>query len=112
MNYVRVVSFCAILAFGSVRAASADPVIFNSFGPGDTYNLNSVYAIGGPTHFEQGQLFRAVMEGRLTRLDIAMTVLTRGEVIVDLMTDNDNSPGLVIESFSFPGRSEQGILSA
>lgn len=98
------------------RAAQA-VVIFNDFGPGDTYNTSIGYTIsvGQPVNidFDQGNTFTPL--GGTFRLDtVAVAVgLVIGSNALDvwLMTDAGGIPGTVIESFSFSGMGPFGNLN-
>src|SRR5207253_1021749 len=84
---------------------SAQMVVFDNFGPANTYQPNLGWAITGPTNangqFTQGDQFTPSGTGALTSIDIAMG-LEQVPNHFDLFLANDAAglPGAVLESFS------------
>jgi hypothetical protein len=102
------VAFGAALAVvvGASPSARAD-VIYDNFGPGDTYQTNIGWTIGGPPgtpFWEQGDPFTVSGSWTLTQVTLAAGyVLGDNVYTVWLMDDNGGQPGNVIEEFDFAG---------
>src|SRR5438874_1245878 len=96
------IGLAACLAAGPARAQM---VVFDNFGPANTYQPNLGWAITGPTNangqFTQGEQFTPSGTGALTSIDIAMG-LEQVPNHFDLFLANDAAglPGAVLESFS------------
>jgi hypothetical protein len=102
-----VVTGVAVLALFFGGAARAD-VIFNNFGPGDSYTTNQGWTISGPTGappgFVQGDAFSipAGPDLQLDRIRLAVGHVTGpNQVIVTLRADAGGLPGAVLETFNF-----------
>jgi hypothetical protein len=95
-----------ILLFNSYSTAD---VIFNNFGPGDTYQTDWGWtlSLGSPigADFDQGDPFKpSGIDFYLDNIELAVgLVLGPNELDVWLMSDNSNKPGTIIESFHFSG---------
>ena len=117
MKCPGVFPLCALFALGIVRVASADPVIFSTLGPGDSYNPNFTFGIYH--ELQQGQQFRPTADGQLSTLELGLTLFRGADhVAAQLLTDNNGQPGALIESFTFSGiplnrgHQESALLSA
>jgi hypothetical protein len=96
-----------LLFLGGVSQARAD-IIFNNFGPGDTYNIGFGYTIAGstviPPGFVQGDGF-AITPAATFELDqirlAAGHITGPNQINVTLRADAGGLPGAVLESFSF-----------
>jgi hypothetical protein len=109
----RVFSILAFLIVAGL-VSSAVPsahaaVIFDNFGPGDTYNTGVGWTISSsgssPGHWDQGDAFTPLgSDYRLDTIELAMWLATgTNELDVWLMSDSSGKPGAVIESFYFNG---------
>jgi len=113
----KIVVLCAMLAItGSVTAAPT--VLFDTFGPGDTYNTVTGHLIGlSPDgYYDQGGQFTigAAAPRYLDRIKLAV-FLAGGTNALDvwLMSDAAGEPGAIIEAFSFTdAMGPSGILAA
>lgn len=101
-----------------VGAASADTMVFDNFGEDWSYG-SSGYTLGSRYETEQGNLFTPSESGYFTEFWVAVS-LTSGTNTVDflLMSDEDGSPGDVLETISFvdememsPGSVLHGLAS-
>ena len=105
MKCAQVFGFCVFLSLATVQAASAEPVLFSTLAAGDTYNTNFIFTIGGPVQpIRQAQLFTPTAEGRVNTLELGLVLFSGADrVVAELLTNVDNQPGSVIESFLFTG---------
>ena len=85
-------------------------VIFDNFGPGDTYNTGAGGTItsSGSTvgiDFDQGNAFTPIgSDYRLDTIELAMWLVSGTNALdVWLMSDSSGKPGAVIEAFNFLG---------
>jgi hypothetical protein len=93
----RITVFCA--AFLLASAANASTVIYSSFGPGDTYDMTSGWAIGDTPVYVQGLQFTPAVNAVVQTIEIAAFRLAGGAAVnVSLYTDVGNQPGVVIET--------------
>lgn len=110
MKTHHAIGFGALAAIGlaaclAAGPASAQTVVFDNFGPRNTYQPNLGWAITGPTNgnpqFTHGDQFTPGVTGTLTNIDIALE-LVMGPNHVDLLLTDDASglPGTVLERFS------------
>jgi len=93
-----------LLAIGS--ASAAPTLLFNTFGPGDTYNTGVGYTIGTASGYDQGDQFviGAVTPHYLDKIELAVgRVAGTNSLDVWLMSDAAGEPGAIIEAFSFSG---------
>jgi hypothetical protein len=93
-----------LLIIGS--AGAAPTVLFNTFGPADTYNTDLGWIIGvfELVSFEQGDQFviDAAMPHCLETVELAVGLVSgKNELNVWLMSDAAGEPGAVIEAFNF-----------
>ncbi len=95
--------FGAVAALAMTTAASAD-VVFNNFGPGDTYTTGQGWTIsdGAPinTDNDQGDAF-TVTGGNflLTSIEIALGYVTgTNRAFISLYNDDDGMPGAILET--------------
>jgi len=92
-----------------ISSASAAPtVLFNTFGPGDTYNTGLGWVIGvfESIRFEQGDQFviGVATPHYLDTIELAVGLVSgKNELDVWLMSDIAGEPGAIIEAFSFNG---------
>src|SRR5262249_50724137 len=95
---------CAAFALlaGSAGPTRAD-VIFNNFGPYDSYDPQSGFLVGTSLSVQEAMAFTP-LGGSFTfdRLEIALG-LSRGPNLIDvsLTTSVDGAPGQILESFRF-----------
>jgi hypothetical protein len=79
-------------------AASADAqIIFDTFGPGDTYNQSAGFAVAGPASsanntFESAAQFVAAVSGAIQQIDFGLTMSGGGPVNVFLYGDAAGAP--------------------
>jgi hypothetical protein len=94
-----------LLTIGS--ASAAPTVLFNTFGPGDTYNIGVGYTIGvAGFEYDQGDQFviGAATPHYLDKIELAVgRVAGTNQLDVWLMSDAAGQPGAIIEAFSFIG---------
>jgi hypothetical protein len=100
------------LQYGPAAQARAG-VIFNNYGPGDTYFLLNGSSIGGPpgNYFEHGSAF-TVTGGAFTldRIELAIGLVTGPNILdVSLMSDAAGKPGTVIESIHLVNMMQQDL---
>lgn len=119
MKCAQVFGLCVFLSLATVQAASAEPVLFSTLADGDTYDPSFTFNIGGPIPIRQAQLFTPTAEGRLNSLELGLVLFSGADrVVAELLTNVDNQPGSVIESFLFSGlpldrrSGESALLSA
>ena len=94
---------CLVILFVSGHAVAAPTVLFNTFGPGDTYDIGSGYTIGFPDWSQGNQFsFTGSTSYSLDTIELA-TGFIRGtnQIDVFLMSDASGEPGGIIETFSF-----------
>jgi len=92
-----------LLAVGS--ASAAPTVLFNTFGPADTYNTAVGWTIGVPD-YDQGDQFviGAATPHHLDKIELAVGLVSgTNQLDVWLMSDAAGQPGAIIEAFSFNG---------
>jgi hypothetical protein len=84
---------------GSARA----DIIFNDYGPADTYNLSG-WSVGLAVEkqYETASQFTAGITAAVTQVDIGLS-LTSGTnaAVVDLMEDRNGAPGAILETYDF-----------
>jgi|SRR5580704_3625599 hypothetical protein len=89
--------------FGVVGQAKAD-IIYNNFGPADTYNTEGGWTVGLAIgqQYDTASQFTASITAAVTQVDIGLS-LTSGtnNVVADLMTNSNGAPGTVLESYDF-----------
>jgi len=93
-----------LLAIGS--ASAAPTVLFNTFGPGDTYNTNTGWTIGTASAYDQGDQFviGAATPHYLDKIELAGSLVSgTNSLDVWLMSDAAGEPGAIIEAFNFSG---------
>jgi hypothetical protein len=85
--------------------ATGTVLVFNSFGPGNTYNQGVVWAVGGVSapggYRGQAEFFVPGISGYLSSVQLA-TFRLGGSALSDFFIAQDSSgiPGAVVESFS------------
>src|SRR5437899_5969060 len=110
----HVIALASLLLVCVVSAPAFGDVIFNNFGPGDSYLFPGGWGVSVGPHIPlaaaTGERFIPVGASfRLDRIEVAMHVAEGGEltspntVDVMLMTDVAGAPGVVIETFHFNG---------
>lgn len=93
------------LASGPQLFAAGTVLVFNSFGPGNTYNPGVVWAVGGASapggYRGQAEFFVPGISGYLSSVQLA-TFRLGGSTLSDFFIAQDSSgiPGAVVESFS------------
>ena len=93
-------AFClAITVMLSLAPAhGAADVLFSTFGPGDTYDTTSGWAIGDTLVWSQGLQFTPSVSGRVHTIEIAAFRLAGGAFLnASLFTDNADQPGSLLE---------------
>ncbi len=80
-------------------------IIFDTFGPNDSYNASTAASIGGPgapvAPFIQGVGFVAGDSGMLSQLTLSLYLLQgSNEVDVWFMNDGGGKPGAILEAFN------------
>ena len=94
-----------LLAIGS--ASAAPTVLFDTFGPGDTYNTGVGYTIGvAGFDYDQGDQFviGAATPHYLDKIELAVGLVAgTNSLDVWLMSDTAGEPGAIIEAFNFSG---------
>jgi len=94
-----------LLAIGS--ASAAPTVLFDTFGPGNTYNTAVGWTIGiSGLDYDQGDQFviGAAVPYSLDQIELAMGLVSgTNQLDVWLMSDAAGQPGAIIEAFSFSG---------
>ena len=89
----------------AVSSASGAPIVlFNTFGPGDTYNTSTGWTIGTVDAIDQGDQFAigAATPHYLDKIELAVGhVGGTNQLDVWLMSDAAGQPGAIIEAFSF-----------
>lgn len=69
----KIFLICLALAL----TARADNVVFDTFGPGNTYDPGMAYFVGnGANHYEPGAQFIAGASGNLSTIDLGLTYFT------------------------------------
>lgn len=94
-----------LLAIGNATAAPT--VLFDTFGPGNTYNTAVGWTIGiSGLDYDQGDQFviGAAVPYSLDQIELAMGLVSgTNQLDVWLMSDAAGQPGAIIEAFSFSG---------
>ncbi len=93
-----------LLVIGS--ASAAPTVLFDTFGPGDTYNTGVGYTIGTASELDQGDQFAigAATPHYLDKIELAVGLVAgTNSLDVWLMSDAAGEPGAIIEAFNFNG---------
>jgi len=103
----RTVLIVAAILFIAAGQAGAD-VLFNTFGPGDSYQTAIGWTIGlppgTPDNFAQGNQFSftGLQSYRLDSIELAVGLVAgTNQVNVSLMNDAAGLPAAVLEAFSF-----------
>jgi hypothetical protein len=79
--------------------ANASTIFYSTFGPGDTYDENSGWAIGDTGVWVQGLQFILAESGSIQSIEIAAFRLAGGQAVnVSLTNDAGDQPGSVIET--------------
>jgi hypothetical protein len=74
-------------------------VVFTTYAPGNVYNTSGSYTVG--SGFIEGNLFQPSLTGVLKEIDFALSNLSGSpNVNIQLLTDNNNAPGTLIESYT------------
>ena len=98
------------LAFALSMSARGDIVLYNNFGPGYSYNPNAGTSLFGPfsydcIHFGSCQIFGVqftpLATASLEQIDLAASWLSGTNALtLELALDNNNTPGLILESWN------------
>jgi len=101
----KIIILCAILVLTS-HVSAAPTVLFDTFGPADTYTTNVGWTIGfsGSEFDTASQLFSIVpaTPHYLDRIELAVGIVDgTNQLDVWLMSDAAGEPGSIIEAFSF-----------
>ena len=93
----------ALIAAPFTAATAASPlastVIYSTFDPGDIYDTNSGWTIGGTSVLVQAVQFTPTESGTVQTIEIAAFRLSGGTAVnVSLMTDAGDQPGSVLET--------------
>jgi hypothetical protein len=91
-----------ITCLGTATGVRAD-VLFNNFGPGDTYNTGVGWTVSGSSpQIASAMAFTPSETATLDSITLAVSLFTgTNEVLVKLETDAAGQPGTVLESFDF-----------
>lgn len=106
MHKARAFSFacagllCLALAYHlGASLANASTIVYSTFGPGDTYDENSGWAIGDTGVWVQGLQFTPAGTAVVETIEIAAFRLAGGTALnVSLTTDAGDRPGSVLET--------------
>jgi len=104
---------CAAVVFAGMAGAQA-AVIYDNFGPGDTYITWHGWTVGLGTSYDYdaGESFVPTETYTLDTIELAMWLASgTNELDVWLMSDSGGFPGTVIEAFSFVGEMESPASS-
>jgi hypothetical protein len=86
-------------------ANAAPTVLFNTFGPGDTYDAFASYAIGfSPYEWDHGNKFMIVTSQPyyFDKIELEVGLFSGTNALdVSLMTDSSGIPGTTMEAFNF-----------
>lgn len=109
MKRKKLLLYVTVLFFVTVTTASASEVIFDNYGPGDTYNTGLSYIVNDT--FDEGMPFTTPSSSELyvdtIELTVALNTVLGGnnnELDVSLMTDFYGKPGTVIETITISGQ--------
>lgn len=99
----------ALILFGVCGIGTADTiVVYDTFGPGFTYNINAAWSIcaGNTSHYhqdiDQGDAFTPSQSGFVTDVWAALTFLEIDNTMeLRLMDDAGGLPGNVLETWTF-----------
>jgi hypothetical protein len=98
------VLFIVVLLTTSI-ANAAPTVLFNTFGPGDTYDTSNGWTIGYPSYgWVQGNQFIIGPSNsyNLDKIELAAGLIAgTNQLDVWLMNDDAGKPGTIIEAFNF-----------
>jgi hypothetical protein len=104
---LEVMGVLALAILGAVPAQGG--ILFNNFGPGDSYNDGSGWIVSGPEsvvgQYASAQAFFPVITGTVTEVRFAadLDALDGGlnRIVFNLLSDDNGAPGAVLESYSF-----------
>jgi hypothetical protein len=106
MQSIRLVSSAVVILMGMVISASAQVVVYNSFGPGNSYDTTTKWAVSGAStsggYRGQAEAFTPGISGDLSSIVLA-TAHINGSALSDFFIAQDNgsgAPGTILESFS------------
>jgi hypothetical protein len=101
------VTVIALPAFDFSAFAADSSLVYNSFGPGNTYSGDSSFVVGGSATAyglqAHAEYFVPAFSGYLSQIQVATTTLGGGDALTDFSIAQDNGsgiPGTVLESFS------------
>jgi hypothetical protein len=105
-------SVALFVASVSVIPARADIIVFDNFGPGDSYNVNAGSTLGAiPGHPDLASRFSVGASSvYLSSVDVAISLVDRSpstpspdlnDIDILVMTDAGGLPGSVLETFHF-----------
>ena len=98
MNILRKIAVVSILL--SPMAANADLIVFDNFGPSDSYDGTWGWAIN--SYYTQGMQFTASGTGFLSSVELAFTNVPVGEsVTLELFSDSGGMLGKLLQDLSF-----------
>ena len=104
----RYILFFVILVFFAVGSLNAT-TLFNSFGLGDSYNINIGLTVGWNPFYDDAITgnqfsFGGTVPYKFDMVELAMShVLGANELDLRLMSDVGNQPGAIMETFHFSG---------
>ncbi len=114
------VSICTLVALFFVLPASAlvtsPVVVFDSFGPGNTYLTSTVWGVEGTAtsggYRGQAEFFTPAISGYLSSVTLA-TYRQSGSGLSDffIAQDNGSGPGTILESFLSTANNPNGLLT-
>lgn len=89
----------AFLSLMTLSCSFGTTVVFTTYAPGNVYNTSGSYTVG--SGFIEGNLFQPSLTGVLKEIDFALSNLSGSpNVNIQLLTDNNNAPGTLIESYT------------
>lgn len=89
----------AFLSLMTLSCSFGTTVVFTTYAPGNVYNTVGSYTVG--SGFTEGNLFQPSLTGVLKEIDFALSNLSGSpNVNIQLLTDNNNAPGTLIESYT------------
>ena len=100
-------AFCVLLLIVSFSAfaAASTVVLFNDFGPGNSYNIHNGWIISGPASGQCCEIiamqFTPAVDANLQQIDLAAGWISGTDSLtLQLAVDNNNIPGAVLESWT------------
>jgi hypothetical protein len=109
----RIIAAAAVaLAVASAATTRAD-IVFNNFGPGDTFGTTVGWGFGNPNDVVSSMAFTvgAGTSYKLTEIDLAAGFISgTNSVTVSIRSDSGGTPGATLESWTIPMTGQYGTL--